>query len=407
MDELIQVIGTALDIVECELLGSSTNHGKRISALCAMMGRELGLDEEAIRAITTCALLHDNALTEYILYKYENIDYDANLRLHCIYGQRNVEMLPLKYDVSGFVMYHHEQADGGGPFGRKENEFPLGAQLIAIADMVDVDYHLQRVHPNNLASIRKEIAAQSGKHYTKTATEAMLAVLDKNTLLSLRDENITETAAWLLPEWQMGIESETIMCLAGLTAGIIDYKSSFTKKHSVQIANRAWLMSGYYGFDPAKRVKVYLAASLHDIGKLSTPNEILDKRGKLTESEFNIIKDHVRCTYDLLNEITGFEQICHWASTHHEKLDGTGYPFGKNAEELDFVDRLLACTDIYQAVSEERPYHPGRSHDETMPILWNMANKGLIDYEITKSFDVAMAPYSNMDIPPPMDILPI
>jgi len=57
-----------------------------------------------------------------------------------------------------------------------------------------------------------------------------------------------------------------------LTAGIIDYKSSFTKKHSVQIANRAWLMSEYYGFDSAKRAKVFLAASLHDIGKLTTPN---------------------------------------------------------------------------------------------------------------------------------------
>jgi len=183
MDELIQVIGTALDIVECELLGSSSNHGKRISVLCALMGRELGMDEEVIRSITTCALLHDNALTEYILYKYENSDYEANLKLHCRYGQRNVEMLPLKYDVNGLVLYHHEQADGGGPFGKRENEFPLGAALIAIADMIDVKYHLQQVPPDNLLSIQKEIAAQSGKRYTKAAADAMLAILDEETLL--------------------------------------------------------------------------------------------------------------------------------------------------------------------------------------------------------------------------------
>jgi len=405
MDELIQVIGTALDIVECELLGSSTNHGKRISVLCALMGRELGMDEEAIRSITTCALMHDNALTEYVLYKYENSDYEENFKLHCRYGQRNVEMLPLKYNVSGLVLYHHEQADGGGPFGKRENEFPLGAALIAIADMIDVKYHLQRVYPDNLPLIQKDIASQSGKRYTKAAAEAILAILDKDVLLSLRDENIIETAERLFPVWQMDVESETIMGLAKLTAGIIDYKSPFTRKHSVQIANRAWHMSGHYGFDTAKRAKVFLAASLHDIGKLSTPNEILDKPGKLTDSEFLTIKDHVKCTYDLLSEITGFEEICRWASTHHEKLDGTGYPFGKNSEELDFIDRLLACTDIYQAVSEERPYHPRRSHGETMPILWNMADKGFIDYEITKSFDIAMEPFSNMDVPHPEDML--
>ena len=405
MDELIQVIGTALDIVECELLGSSSNHGKRISVLCALMGRELGMDEDTIRSITTSALLHDNALTEYILYKHENVDYEGNLKLHCRYGQRNIEMLPLKSNVNGLILYHHEHADGTGPFGKKENEFPPGAGLIAIADMIDVAHHLQRVQPDNLQSIQKEIAKQSGKRYTKTAAAALLAVLDKDTLQSINDENIVDTTTRLLPIWQEDVESETIMGLAGLAAGIIDFKSPFTKKHSVQIANRAWFMSGYYGFDTAKRAKIYLAASLHDIGKLSTPNEILDKPGKLTDSEFLTIKNHVKCTYDLLSEITGFEEICRWASTHHEKLDGTGYPFGKNSEELDFVDRLLACTDIYQAVSEERPYHPGRSHEDTMPILWNMAEKGFIDYEITKNFDIAMAQFSNIDVPHPEDML--
>jgi len=160
-------------------------------------------------------------------------------------------------------------------------------------------------------------------------------------------------------------------------------------------------MGEYYDFDHVKRAKVYLAAALHDLGKLATPNAVLDKPGKLIDSEFRAITSHVRDTYSLLSGISGFEEICHWASNHHEKLDGTGYHFGKNADELDFVDRLLACTDIYQAVSEERPYHAGRSHSETMPFLWNMADKGFIDRKIVKDFDAVMALYSNKDVPPP------
>ena len=394
MDELIKAIAVALEIVECEILGASTNHGKRIAVLCSLMGKELGMNEEEIKTITTCALFHDNALTEYALYKQKNDDWQSSFKLHCEYGQRNIELLPFKSDVSGLILYHHEEADGGGLFGKKEGEFPLGAEMIAITDMVDVDHHLQRLPYENIPLIQKEIAAQSGKRYTKTAAEVMLAIFNKDTLTSLRDKNINKTAELMLPKWETDIEDESLMRLAGLAAGIIDNKSSFTKKHSVQIANRARLMGDYYGFDSIDCSKMYLAAAFHDIGKLATPNKILDKPGKLTDEEFKIIKDHVRFTYDILCNITGFEDICDWASNHHEKLDGSGYFSGKKAEELDFISRILACTDIYQAISEERPYHPARSHTDTMPILQDMAKKGFLDTYIVKDFDIVMADYS-------------
>ena len=108
----------------------------------------------------------------------------------------------------------------------------------------------------------------------------------------------------------------------------------------------------------------------------------------------SIIKDHVRGTYELLKDIEGFEEICNWASNHHEKLDGSGYCFGKKADELDFISRLIACTDIYQAISEERPYHPARSHEDTMVILKDMAGKGFIDSDIVNDFDTAMVDYT-------------
>ena len=399
MDELIKSMAVALEIVECELLGASSNHGKRIAVLCSLMGRKLGMSQEEIRTVTTCALFHDNALTEYMLYKQEGDDWESSFKLHCEYGQRNIETLLFQSDVNGLVLYHHEQADGGGLFGKKEGEFPLGAELIAIADMIDVAHHLQRMPVESLSLLKNETAKQSGKRYTETAAKAMLAILNEDTLFLLRDENINQTAERMLPEWQVDIEDESLMRLADLAAKIIDNKSPFTKKHSVQIANRAWMMSNYYGFDRIMRSKVYLAAALHDIGKLATPNNILDKPGKLTDSEFKIIKDHVKITHDILSGITGFEDICRWAASHHEKLDGTGYCFGKNANELDFVSRLLACTDIYQAISEERPYHPARSHSDTMPILWDMAQRGFIDSKIVEDFDTVMAVYSNKDVP--------
>jgi len=401
MDNLIQAIGAALDIVECELLGASTNHGKRISVLCAKMGRLLGKTREEISALMVCALLHDNALTEFILGERMGGQHDPAMKKHSEYGQRNVDALHLKADVGGFILYHHERADGRGPFGIKTGEGPIEAELIGIADSVDVAFHLQRLEPGDIGAVRSAVSGEIGKSYGETAARLMLEVLDPPTLLSLGDGAIRETASAFFAPWPVEIEAEAIFGLSGFVSKIIDCKSVFTQRHSSQIANRAWFMSGWYGYDPAERAKLYLAAALHDIGKLATPTEILEKPGRLTAEEFSIMKDHVRVTWDLLKDIGGFGKISAWASDHHEKLDGSGYPHGKTADELDFNSRLMACIDVYQAVSEERPYHPKRSHADTMRILYRLADSGHADGKIARDIDDAMAPLDGECLPPP------
>jgi HD-GYP domain-containing protein (c-di-GMP phosphodiesterase class II) len=391
MDRLIRSIGTALDYVEEDLLGASTNHGKRIAALCSAMGSCFNMSGEELQILTTCALLHDNALTEYIMYERTGKQHDPAMKNHCIFGQRNMDTLYFKKHVKGVILYHHERADGRGPFGKKEGEYPLMAELIAVADNIDVSNHLQKVSPERLAALRDEISAETGRAYTRRAVGAMLDVLDEGMLSSLQDENIGSTAERLLPPWNAELEDRTIISLGELAARIIDFKSAFTRRHTSGIADKALLMARHYGFDSTERLQFYLAAALHDLGKLATPREILEKPGKLTDEEFRIIKDHALHTWEILKDIEGFEMICRWASFHHEKLNGTGYPFGKQAEELDRNSRLLCVIDIYQAVSEERPYHPARGHKETIGILNEMADQGFVDSQIVRSMDTVLA----------------
>jgi HD-GYP domain-containing protein (c-di-GMP phosphodiesterase class II) len=401
MDTLSQVISKALDIVEGELLGVSTHHGLRVAILSAMMGRRFGLNEDALSALTTCALFHDSALTEYMLSMRDGEDKELHFRLHCECGQRNIEWLPFKTDVGGFVLYHHECADGSGLFGKKEGEYPLEAEIIMAADSLDAEHNLSAFPLERLPELRENINETAGKCPTKRAAKALLDVLDEKTLLLLRDDRVYETAKKVLPIWTVGSKDQSIIRVSGMVARVIDYKSSFTKKHTIQIANRSWIMSGYYDYSESLRARLYLAAALHDIGKIVTPAEILEKPGQLTSDEFNIIKLHVKYTHDWLNGIDGLEDVCDWASNHHEKLDGRGYPFGKKADELDFNSRLMVCVDMYQAISEERPYHPRRSHAETMRILYNESQRGTIDENIVKELDIVMAEYSDRDVPSP------
>jgi HD-GYP domain-containing protein (c-di-GMP phosphodiesterase class II) len=401
MDSLIKTIAAALDIVEGELVGASTNHGKRIAVLCAKMGEALGLSVEEISSLTACALLHDNALTEYIMSERTGVLRNSIIKKHCEYGQRNVDALHFKTNVKDFILYHHERADGSGPFGIREGEGPLEAELISLADSLDVAHHLQRMEAEDVSHIRRIITENTGKHYSTAASKSMLEILDWPLLLSLKDNVIKETAETAIPPWIADVEEEASFGLAGFIAKIIDYKSVFTRRHSTQIADKAWFMGGYYKYDPVQQRELYLAAALHDIGKLATPLGILEKTDTLNNAEFSVIKDHVRLTWELLKDIEGFSTICTWASSHHEKLDGSGYPFGKKADEMDFNSRLIACIDIYQAVSEERPYHPGRNHHDTMKILHEMANNGKIDSTIVADMDTALLPYDGGDLPSP------
>ncbi|MDR2247544.1 MAG: HD domain-containing protein [Treponema sp.] len=402
MDKLIKAIATALDIVEGELLGASTHHGKRIASLSAAMGRYLGMDDAVIPGLTASALLHDSALTEYIFSERQGGMNDPAMKLHCTRGQENADALLLHADAKDFVLYHHERADGGGPYGKKAGQYPLGAEIIHIADSIDVANHLQRLPAARLPEIQRYIVGNIGQQYIGSAADAMVSILDEEMLLSLQDDRIMETAGRFIPSWTLDIQEAAIMNLAGLISRIIDYKSVFTQRHSTQIANKAWLMGGYYGYNATVRTQVYLAAAFHDIGKLATPVMILEKPERLTDEEFRAIHEHAHITHELLKDIEGFEQICGWASNHHEKLNGTGYPFGKKADELDFNSRLIACLDVYQAVSEERPYHPGRDHAAAMEILRRMADQGCLDAVIVKDLDEAMEEYSGRDTPPPV-----
>ena len=99
------------------------------------------------------------------------------------------------------------------------------------------------------------------------------------------------------------------------------------------------------GFDEETAQKMYLAGALHDIGKVAVGNEILEKPGRLTDEEFAVMKHHSAYTYQILSDIEDFNELRDWAAFHHERLDGTGYPFRKTAPELNTQERKMCIRD--------------------------------------------------------------
>jgi HD-GYP domain-containing protein (c-di-GMP phosphodiesterase class II) len=125
-----------------------------------------------------------------------------------------------------------------------------------------------------------------------------------------------------------------------------------------------------------------ITGNLHDLGKLIVPNSILEKQDKLTAEEFSVMKQHSYFTYVVLSTVRGLEEIAESAAFHHEKLDGSGYPFHLTYRKLNMLSRILGVADIFTALLEDRPYRAGMQMTEAMGIIKDMAEKGALDMKV-------------------------
>lgn len=392
MSGMLFALSSALDHVESEVFGVTTHHAKRVACLCIRMGAELGYPPEQLAALASAAVMHDNALTEYIAARRTMGDFltidSVALGPHCEMGERNMSRLPFYEHVRGAVLYHHENADGSGPFHKTAAVTPKFAQLIHVADQIDNTFHLDSVSEQKYEELLRWLAENSGKLFDISLFELFRQSAPYSELKRMEGDAVSPLLEKSLPRYAPEYSSDTVISFATVFAKITDYKSHFTSTHSLGIAEKSAAMGRFYGEDEDTCAKLYLAGALHDIGKLTIPNEILEKPDKLTDKEFAVMKTHAGASYEILKDLTDIPDVVAWACLHHEKLDGSGYPSGKTAAELDRNERLLCCLDIYQALTEARPYKDGLSHGEAVNILRKMAREGKIDAKITEDISV-------------------
>ena len=392
--DFLYAMSFALDAIEHEFTGTTVEHGKRVAWLSMKMLEETGLSEEELVDCVGCAILHDNAVAEYLQEERnlqrtpvspraeEGFDMSRFAR-HVIIGERNAVLLPFRSDVKNVILWHHENADGSGALGMREDQTDFRSEVIHLADTIDALYDLKTASASIYNEIRQFVSGETGRLFTARAVAQFQGHISWQDLLQLQAEGPEALLKERLPAVSHDYSDEEIKAIAEFFARIVDYKSPFTTAHSMGVANKAKTMAEYYGWNADKAIRFYTAGAMHDIGKVVVGNQILEKPGKLNEWEYSVMKDHARATLHILSDIDGFQDITEWAANHHEKLDGTGYSRGMNAPQLSFEERLMACIDIYQALTEDRPYKAGLSHAKTIAIMKSMVEEGKIDGSIT------------------------
>ena len=395
MTKLLNTLSSSLDYVENEIIKTARNHGKRVAVLTNLMAKEAGYPQDVLYALTQSAVLHDCALAEYLKDELsrgnKSLD-ETNMYEHCVAGEKMMTKLPFYHLVRGTVLFHHERADGKGALGLTDDMVPLYAQLLHAADMVDVRFSLETMDREKFEAIHDWINKERGNAISDKSADLFIKAISFDSLMGITGENCRKAVKAMIPELSDEIPIEALREISSFFAKITDYKSNFTWRHSIGIAEKAESMGQYYKYDKETCDKLYIAGALHDIGKLLISNDILEKPGKLSNTEYKEIQNHAMGTWKLLSSVGGLEEITSWASLHHEKLDGSGYPFGYKADKLGKNERLLACLDIYQALVEQRPYKAGLSHGEAMAILNKMGAAGQLDSDIINDINIHFMP---------------
>jgi len=147
-------------------------------------------------------------------------------------------------------------------------------------------------------------------------------------------------------------------------ASTVETKDPFTAGHQRRVTQLACAVARQIGLPKDRLRAVRTAGLLHDLGKISLPADILTKPGKLTELEFAVIRTHPQIAYDVLKKVESFGQIAEIVLQHHERMDGSGYPSGLRGEEIHLEARILAVSDVVEAMSSHRPYRPALGLDK-------------------------------------------
>ncbi len=412
--EILSALSFALDITE----GARPGHSVRTCLLGMRLGKEIGLSDQALANLYFALLLKDigcssnsarmadafAASDQIVKHHFKFIDREklgkpnhealtfvwnnvaptegvwdrmrhvvrmirrpGNLtaeviEARCERGAVILHKLGMDVETCAAVYSLDEHWNGRGlPDQLVAQDIPLLGRICAVAQHLDL--FCSEFGPEKAIATLIE---RSGSWYDPDLVRAAQSLHQQGVLwtqcLPGSDPKALQPAVLALdPGSSTTLAARDIDLICSGFADVVDAKSPFTYRHSVGTTEAAVLISNAMGLAPDRVDVVRRAALLHDIGMLGIANTLLDKGGPLTTEEWTAIKRHPVLSQEILSRVRAFSEIAVLAGQHHEKLDGTGYPFHLADEQLSIETRILTVADVFSALMESRSYRPDLS----------------------------------------------
>ena len=360
-----------------ELNEHIVDHGDRVAYLYLKMGQFRGRrDDLLFEHMMLACYAHD--IGAYKTEKFlDLLRFDVSNTLeHCIYGYLFMKYFsPLREDAQ-VLIYHHS-------FYNEREKFtgPLVDEgiLIHFLDRIDI---LTIRYPDD-EDVYRQIRSVSGLNFNPQDVEDFIAADKKYHLIDhLRSGTCSpEVEAYFnLPE-----HSGLLEPVINMLAYEIDFRSEQTVIHTITTTLFAADLAGRMHLPPDEIEDISFAARLHDLGKVDVPREIVEKPGRLTADEYEIMKKHAAYTGQIIHGLFP-EHIVRAAARHHERLDGSGYPEGLTGEQLTVGERIIQVADVASALLQKRSYKDEMDKETVLKILNEEGQKGRLDREIVTLF---------------------
>lgn len=366
----------ALDLVSPPLV----NHHKQVSFLAFHLGKTYGLAGQELMDLVMAGALHDIGGLS-LESRLAVLEFDmANPGRHTLPGYLLLKEFRPLAPVALLTRFHHLPWDHGAGQEHAGQPVPRAAHLLHLADRVAILVRQDAEILGQLPEILKKIASHSGTKFMPAAVAALNEVAASDAFwFDLVSPHVCERVMEEMPLGAAEITENDLVGLVLMFRRVIDFRSRFTVTHSSGVAAVAHWLAGKAGFSAADCRRMTIAGHLHDIGKLVVPQEILEKNRPLSPEDFYTIRKHPYFSQRILSQIAGFEEISQWAAFHHERLDGSGYPFHVRGNLLPEGARLLAVADTFTALTEMRPYRPSMSGRGTLQAMERMVEGGKLD----------------------------
>lgn len=374
--DLVSCLSNAMDMVNPLLV----DHHKQVAYITFRIAKELGFSQEQQQELVLAGFLHDiGALSNAEKLQALHFEFD-NPQKHAELGYLLLKMHKPFSSISLLIRYHHTPWQNGKGTECNGHPVPLGSHILHLADRVAISVDKRREILGQVPGIMDKIERKTGEMFAGELVTAFKSLADKEyfwcDVISNNIGAIMNRVA-TLPIIEQGVDD--LLSLARVFAHIIDFRSHFTATHSSGVAATATELARFAMFNERECKMMTIAGYFHDLGKLAVPAEVLEKPGKLTEEEYNLMRHHTYLTYRALQTINGLETINNWASFHHERINGNGYPFHQTGEELPLGSRVMAVADVFTAITEDRPYRNGMSDENAIRILQQMADNYALD----------------------------
>ena len=385
--DFVSAISEAVDMVSPILF----SHHCKVAYISYRIAQKMKLAGDDIQDIILASMLHDIGAfsTGERVKAYAFDPFDAELNEHAFMGFKLLNGFEPLSKAANIIKYHHSN------YERLRPDIPMGSSIIHLADKVCILLNEQREILSQVSYVLEKISQlYDWLHPDVFAAFFRLAKFEYIWLEAFSTLPNSITLKQALASRKIP-DMETLRDFAKVIAQAIDFRSRFTATHSQGVAAVAYELALISGFSQRECKRMEIAGLLHDLGKLSVPNDILEKNGALSTEETNIIRKHPYYTHAVLSKIDGLEDIAAWAAHHHERQDGNGYPFHVKEGGFSKLARIMAVADILTALTENRPYRPGIDKENAMKILFNMAENGRIDKSIVELTDKYFLPVND------------